>query len=173
MSRMARPACHDLMPKIDWSSRFGTLVHDVARVYSRLFDRRARGNFDLTRAQSRVLVMLHRYGVQTQAELAERMELTPMALVRLLDRLREKGLVRRERDPNDKRAHLLYLTEASEAKIDTIVAFANVTEREALADLTPDERAELARLLGKVLVNLTRAEAQCPTPVRRQEPGPE
>lgn len=96
-----------------------------------------------------------------------------MALVRLLDRLREKGLVRRERDPNDKRAHLLYLTEASEAKIDTIVAFANVTEREALADLTPDERAELARLLGKVLVNLTRAEAQCPTPVRRQEPGPE
>ncbi|WP_353190879.1 MarR family transcriptional regulator [Pandoraea pnomenusa] len=157
------------MPKIDWSSRFGTLVHDVARVHSRLFDRRARGNFDLTRAQCRVLVMLHRYGVQTQAELAERMELTPMALVRLLDRLREKGLVRRERDPNDKRAHLLYLTEASEAKIDTIVAFANVTEREALADLSPAERVELSRLLGKVLANLTRAEAACPAPVRRHD----
>ncbi|VVD60291.1 Transcriptional regulator SlyA [Pandoraea morbifera] len=170
---MSRSAFRYPMPKIDWSSRFGTLVHDVARVYSRLFDRRARGNFDLTRAQSRVLVMLHRYGVQTQAELAERMELTPMALVRLLDRLREKGLVRRERDPNDKRAHRLYLTEASEAKIDTIVAFANVTEREALADLTPDERAELSRLLGKVLANLTRAEAQCPTPARRPGPEPE
>ncbi|MGC7403291.1 MarR family winged helix-turn-helix transcriptional regulator [Pandoraea pneumonica] len=150
------------MPKIDWSSRFGTLVHDVARVHSRLFDRRARGNFDLTRAQCRVLVMLHRYGVQTQAELAERMELTPMALVRLLDRLREKELVRRERDPNDKRAHLLYLTEASEAKIDTIVAFATMVERDAMADLTPAERTELARLLGKVLTNLTRAEAACP-----------
>lgn len=147
------------MAKIDWSSRFGTLVHDVARVYSRSFDRRARENFDLTRAQCRVLVMLHRYGVQTQAELAERMELTPMALVRLLDRLREKGLVTRERAPNDKRAHLLHLTDASHAKIDTIVAFANLTEREALVDLTPDERIELTRLLGKVLANLTRAEA--------------
>lgn len=147
------------MAKIDWSSRFGTLVHDVARVYSRSFDRRARENFDLTRAQCRVLVMLHRYGVQTQAELAERMELTPMALVRLLDRLREKGLVRRERDPNDKRAHLLHLTDASHAKIDTIIAFANVTEREALENLSAAERSELTRLLGKVLGNLTSAEA--------------
>lgn len=85
-----------------------------------------------------------------------------MALVRLLDRLREKELVRRERDPNDKRAHLLYLTEASEAKIDTIVAFATMVERDAMADLTPAERTELARLLGKVLTNLTRAEAACP-----------
>ncbi|WP_374624930.1 MarR family winged helix-turn-helix transcriptional regulator [Pandoraea sp.] len=157
------------MSKIDWSSRFGTLVHDVARVYSRLFDRRARGNFDLTRAQCRVLVMLNRYGVQTQAELAERMELTPMALVRLLERLTEKGLVRRERDSNDKRAYLLHLTDASAAKIDTIVAFANVSEREALADLTPAERAELSRRLGKVLASLTRAQAECPPPARHTE----
>lgn len=97
-----------------------------------------------------------------------------MALVRLLDRLRDKGLVRRERDPNDKRAHLLYLTEASEAKIDMIVAFANATEREALADLTPAERGELSRLLGKVLTNLTRAESECPPPARRgEEAAPE
>lgn len=92
-----------------------------------------------------------------------------MALVRLLERLTEKGLVRRERDSNDKRAYLLHLTDASAAKIDTIVAFANVSEREALADLTPAERAELSRLLGKVLASLTRAQAECPPPARHTE----
>ncbi|GAB3628783.1 MarR family winged helix-turn-helix transcriptional regulator [Pandoraea terrae] len=146
------------MPPIDWSSRFGTLVHDVARVYSRSFDRRARDHFDLTRAQCRVLVMLNRYGVMSQAELAERMELTPMALVRLIDRLREKELVLRLPDPRDKRAFQLHLTEKSNAKIDTIIAFANAVETEALQNISEAERAELVRVLRKVLDNLTSSE---------------
>lgn len=141
--------------RLDWSSRFGTLVHDVARLYSRSFDRKARDTFDLTRAQSRVLVNLHRYGVMSQAELAERMDVTPMALVRLLDRLEQKRLVRREVDMHDKRIFRLHISEHALARIDMIAAFGNAVESDALRGLDASERAELTRLLRKVLSNLT------------------
>ncbi|WP_169834621.1 MarR family winged helix-turn-helix transcriptional regulator [Pandoraea thiooxydans] len=147
-----------VMRRIDWSSRFGVLVHDVARVYSRSFDRQARDHFDLTRAQCRVLVMLERYGVMSQKALAERMELTPMALVRLVDRLEEKNLLRRVPDPCDKRAFQLHLNQQGEDMIDAIVAFSNVIEAEALQQISATEKAELVRLLRKVLNNLTASE---------------
>src|SRR5579862_6293963 len=85
-------------------------LHDVARLLRTLADQRARA-LSMTRAQWAVLKRLEmREGVK-QAELAEQLDLQPISLARLVDKLSGIGLVERRDDPNDRRANRLYLTE--------------------------------------------------------------
>ncbi len=84
---------------------FGFLLYDSARLLRRDFDRRARA-IGLTRAQWSVLSHLVRYGGVNQAALADLMEIQPITLVRLLDRLEEAGWIVRQADPNDRRSRV-------------------------------------------------------------------
>lgn len=73
---------------------FGFLVNEVGRLYSQQFDRLAREKLGLSQAQCRLLVVLARHkGEQalSQAELAQRMDLTPMAVATLCDRMAVRG----------------------------------------------------------------------------------
>ena len=87
-------------------------IMDVARLMKTYADQRAR-QYGMTRAQWAVLVRLDRSEGLKQSELAEMLDLQPITLTRLLDRLAENGLIERRDDPNDRRANRLFLTPAA------------------------------------------------------------
>lgn len=87
-------------------------IMDVARMLRTYADQRAR-QFGISRAQWTVLVRLDRSEGLKQSELAEILDLQPISLTRLLDRLAENGLIERRPDPHDRRANRLYLTPAA------------------------------------------------------------
>jgi MarR family transcriptional regulator, transcriptional regulator for hemolysin len=67
-----------------------------------------------------VLIRLDRSEGLKQSELAEILDLQPISLTRLLDRLAENGLIERRADPNDRRANRLYLTPAARPLIEQL-----------------------------------------------------
>src|SRR5690348_2650819 len=100
------------MPKIPISREIAISIVDVARMLKTYADQRAR-QFGISRAQWTVLMRLDRFEGLKQSELAEVLDLAPISLTRLLDRLAENGLIERRADPNDRRANRLYLTPAA------------------------------------------------------------
>lgn len=100
------------MPLANPRREFAFLVHDVARLLKTYADQKAR-QYGMTRAQWAVLVRLQRTEGLKQSELAEILDLQPITLTRLLDRLCANGLIERRADPDDRRANRLFLTPAA------------------------------------------------------------
>ena len=132
---------------------FGFLLYDAARLLRRDFDRRAR-SLGLTRAQWSVLAHLKRNEGSKQAAVADTLELEPITLVRLLDRLEAAGWVERRADPTDRRARQLFLTEKARPVLDQLMALAAETRAVALAGFSEPEREILIDALIKVRANL-------------------
>jgi MarR family transcriptional regulator, transcriptional regulator for hemolysin len=91
---------------------FAFTINDVARMLKTYADYKA-SQLGVTRAQWAVLVRLDRFEGLKQSELAEMLDLQPITLTRLLDRLCNNGLIERRSDPNDRRAKRLFLTAAA------------------------------------------------------------
>jgi MarR family transcriptional regulator for hemolysin len=89
---------------------FAFLINDVGRLLRTYADQQAR-QFGMTRAQWAVLARLEYAEGLKQSELAELLDLQPITLTRLVDRLCTNGLIERRADPADRRAKRLYLTE--------------------------------------------------------------
>lgn len=98
---------------------FAFLLNDVARLLRTFADQRAR-QFGMTRAQWAVLVRLEHAEGLKQSELAELLDLQPITLTRLVDRLCANGLIERRPDPNDRRAKRLYLTAQARPLMDRL-----------------------------------------------------
>lgn len=92
---------------------------ETARLLRTHVDQRARQN-GTTRAQWGVLARLRRQEGLNQAALAEQLEMQPISLARLIDRLEGQGLVERRADPHDRRAHLVHLTPAGRDLVDDL-----------------------------------------------------
>jgi MarR family transcriptional regulator, transcriptional regulator for hemolysin len=122
-------------------------LSDVARALRTYVDQRAREH-GMTRAQWAVLVRLERDEGMMQAEMAEALEIQPISLVRLVDRLCEQGLVERRPHPTDRRANCLYLTENGRARLAQMVPLAREISGHVLASFS---ESEVADLLGKLL----------------------
>src|ERR1700754_1775565 len=133
---------------------FGFLLHDTARLLRRDFERRSKGT-GLTRAQWAVLAYVARNEGSNQAALADMLEIEPITLVRLLDKLEAAGLVERRPDPADRRVRRLYLTEATGPLLGQLQDLASETRESALAGLSESERRQLTDLLMKVRANLS------------------
>ena len=88
----------------------GTLLAQVSRLLRRNFDERARG-IGVTRPQWQVLGLLKMHAGSNQGTLAELLEVEPITLGRMIDRLQEAGLVERRADPADRRAWRIFLTD--------------------------------------------------------------
>ena len=86
--------CHGTMPKLPAKREFAFKIMDVARMLRTYADQRAR-QFGISRAQWAVLVRIDRTEGLKQSELAEILDLQPISLTRLLDRLAENGLIER------------------------------------------------------------------------------
>ena len=144
----------------DYQRSFGFLLYDSARLLRRDFDRRARA-IGLTRAQWSVLAHLSRNEGISQAGLAEILDIEPITLVRLLDRLEESGWVERRPHPTDRRVYTLYVTAKAWPVIDQIRALAAETRALALAGVADADRARLVELLARIRANLSdRAERE-------------
>ena len=84
------------------------LLHDVARLLRIEGDRRARAR-GMTRAQWAILIWLERQPGISQKELSELLEVEPITVARLIDRLEARGMVERRPDPRDRRIWRLHL----------------------------------------------------------------
>lgn len=133
---------------------FGFLLSDAARLLRRRFDQKAR-RLGLTRAQWQLLARLARNEGTHQAALADLMEVEPITLCRLLDRMEEGGWVERRPDPADRRARLLYMTDKARPVIEEMRALADGVYEEALAGLPAEAREALLSALRLVRSNLS------------------
>jgi len=125
------------------------MMHDIARRSRYMFDARARSR-GITRAQWRVLIMLARIEGPTQSELAEILDVERITLCRMVDRLAEAGMVERRADPADRRVWRLHLTERATPLVGELGSIATEMEEYLLEPLSPEQRSQLAFLLGIV-----------------------
>ena len=98
------------------SETIGFLLNDTARLFRRAFNARTRDS-GITALQWRLVTYLIRHDGIRQGPLAELIEVEPITLSRMIDRLVEAGLVERRADPTDRRAWLLHLTPRAHAMI--------------------------------------------------------
>lgn len=131
----------------------GFKLSDVARLLRQRFDERARA-IGVTRAQWRTLTVLSRNEGATQGALAELLEVEPITLCRMIDRLADAGHVERRRDPGDRRAWNIYLTDRSRPLLDQLRLLADEVIERALTGLEPDARAALVDSLDRIRGNL-------------------
>jgi MarR family transcriptional regulator, transcriptional regulator for hemolysin len=96
----------------DPNATFIFALHDLARTLKLYADQKA-SQFGMTRAQWAVLAKLERSEGLKQSELAELLDVQPITLTRLIDRLCDNGLIERRADADDRRAKRLYLTKAA------------------------------------------------------------
>ena len=139
----------------------GFLLHDVARFMRRRFEQRA-ASLGFTRAQWQVLVHLAQNEGINQAGLADILEVEPISLVRILDKLEARGLVERRQHAKDRRCWLLHLTPDAHPSLALLRRIGEATRAEALDGLGDDEQDALIRALTCMKSNLVDA---CATPV--------
>jgi DNA-binding MarR family transcriptional regulator len=131
----------------------GFVVGDIVRLLRRDFLARGRG-LRLTPALARLLFHVDRAPGSHQSELAARLEVTPVTLGRMLDRLVERGYLRRVADQGDRRAFRVYLDHAGEPLVGQMNDIRRETEARATAGLSGRERSALLALLARVRDNL-------------------
>lgn len=123
-------------------------LSDVARSMRTHIDHCAREH-GMTRAQWGVLLRLERQEGMTQAEMAEALEIQPISLVRLIDRLCQAGQVERRPHPHDRRANRLFLTDKGQATLAAMSPLGKEIAADVLASLSD---AEVEVLLHKLLL---------------------
>ena len=132
------------------------LISDVGRLLRTYADQKAR-QFGMTRAQWAVLLKLERYEGLNQSDLAEYLDIQPITLTRLVDRLCDSGLIERRPDPSDRRAKLLYLTPTARPLLTRISEQVEVVAEEVLAGLDPEAIDAVLSQLGIARENLRQA----------------
>lgn len=132
---------------------FGYLLNDVTLLFRKHFDRRA-VKFGLTRAQWRATKMLHHREGLRQTELAEYLEMEPIAVGRVIDRLQAAGFVERRPDPRDRRAWRLYPTEQARAVIGDMEEIGRGLRKDATQGIDYDELVQALAVLTRIKDNL-------------------
>jgi len=155
------------MDRSDRFANLGFLLKDVSRLYARRFEERAH-RLALTLPQCKALAYLSKNEGVSQKRLAELMEIDPMSLVRILDRMEADGWVQRRSDPEDRRARSLILTDKAKPVLDHIWRVAAETRAEVLEGLAHAERTALIELLEHLHTNLL---ALKPLPESAPAPG--
>ncbi|HTV37772.1 MAG TPA: MarR family transcriptional regulator [Xanthobacteraceae bacterium] len=113
--------------------------------------------FGITRAQWVVLVRLDRSEGLKQSELADVLELQPISLTRLLDKLSDNGLIERRADPVDRRAKRLFLTPAARPLLEKLGELGEDLMATALVGVEPESVERMVAQLGVVKENLRQA----------------
>ncbi len=143
------------VPQPSKNREFAFILNDVARLLRTYADYRA-AQFGITRAQWVVLVRLDRSEGLNQSELAEMLDLQPITLTRLLDKLSDSGLIERRPDPGDRRVKRLFLTEAARPLLEQLASLGEETMAHTLEGVTPPDVERMVSQLVVVRENLRR-----------------
>jgi MarR family transcriptional regulator, transcriptional regulator for hemolysin len=146
------------------SPMLGFLLHEVARLLRKRFEQNARGS-GLTRSQWQVLTYLAQNEGVNQAKLAELIEIEPITLGRIADKLETLRLITRNPHPTDRRRRLLHLMPAARSRLEQAGEYGDVTHREALAGVSEADRQHLLKTLQALKENLIQA---CDAPLAGQ-----
>lgn len=130
------------------------LLAGSSRLVQREFGRRGKA-YGLNRAQWQVLATLVRCEGEKQIALAERLDIEPIVLARILDRLEQAGFIQRRADPADRRARQVFLTAEAQPLIQQMRKLGKQTGDLAFEGFTRDEIEQLSALLGRLCVNLS------------------
>ena len=132
----------------------GFLLHDAARAIRRRFELQA-AELGISSAQWRCLVHLLREGPSPQARLAELLEIEPISVSRLLDRMEEAGWVIRAPALNDRRVRLVPPTTKPSDALAEAKKIADTIYDDALANLPAGTREMLMAALRQIIANLS------------------
>jgi len=135
---------------------FAFTLNDVARMLRTYADQKA-AQFGITRAQWVVLARLDRSEGLKQSELAEMLELQPISLTRLLDKLCDGGLIERRADPVDRRVKRLFLTPAARPLLEKLGDLGESLMATALAGVDRDSVERMVSQFEVVKENLRQA----------------
>ena len=128
---------------------------ETSRLLRRAYDRRV-ASLGITSAQWRVLLSLSREGNIRQVDLADRLDLEPITLCRIIDRLEEGQLVQRNADPADRRAWRLALTDKAGPVLDQLLALATNLRAEAFEGLEQSQLDQIRDGLERIRDNVSR-----------------
>jgi DNA-binding MarR family transcriptional regulator len=146
----------------------GFLIHDAARWLRREFE--ARGSqHGLSTAQWRLIVIATKEDGASQAHLAELLEIEPISVSRLVDRMEQAGWVERRPHRCDRRIRMVHPTPKAQEIYGEMRAIASEVYDSALHGLSAEDRAALLHGLRTVIRNLsgTESEAGSTTPLRK------
>ncbi len=129
------------------------LLYDVARLMRVRADQHARLT-GMTRAQWVVLVWLERKPGITQNELAALVEVEPITIARLVDRLEARGVVERRHDPRDRRVRRLHLTQAAEPLLEVVHAYRRESNVLLTEGVAPEDVKRILAGLAAMKFNL-------------------
>lgn len=131
----------------------GFLLVDVSRLMRREFKKRLENN-SCNFVQARILFNLSRHPGLRQVELADILEMQPISIVKMLDALENDKLIERRKDPSDRRAYQLYLTDAAAPHLDAIEALTASIRKDTLGQLSETETAILQKALLQIRSSL-------------------
>ncbi len=136
------------------SRGLGLQLMHVTRLLRKHFDRRAT-QFDLTRSQWRALKAIARHEGLSQTELAELLELEPIPVGRVIDRLQQTGFVERRPDPSDRRCWRLHLAARAHGVVEDMERIADGLRLEAVAGISLRDYKTFDKVLRRIKCNLT------------------
>lgn len=135
------------------AASFGFLLSDISRMLRKDFERRV-AHLGLTLTQWRAIAQLARQEGINQATLADRLEVSPISLTRMIDRMEKAGWVERRPDPADRRAVSLHLTRKVQPLLESMYEAGAEANETALRGISRDARGRLQRALEQVKGNL-------------------
>src|SRR5918912_261860 len=130
-------------------------IGETAHALRKAFDRLAVG-LGVTRAQWKVLFKLTRTPGLRQVELADMLDLEPITLCRIVDRLEEAGLVERTRDPEDRRAWRLHVTSKAQPLVDQLHGIGEQLVAQAFAGIDSKDIELTREVLSRIRENASR-----------------
>jgi MarR family transcriptional regulator, transcriptional regulator for hemolysin len=139
---------------MDKLQELGFRLDEVARLYTRRFEQRAQ-TLSLQLAQCKALVLLAENEGVSQTRLSQISEIDPVRLVRILDRLEAGGWAQRRRQPGDRRARSLAVTENAKPVLKLIWNVISDTYIEALQGVSIEEIGTTMKVLTRVHSNLS------------------
>jgi MarR family transcriptional regulator, transcriptional regulator for hemolysin len=123
----------------------------------RAYADKAASRYGITRAQWAVLAKVERTEGMKQTELAWQMEMQPITLTRLIDRLCDNGWIERRGDETDRRVNRLYLKDAAKPLLAKLAGLKSELTATALDGIAPDDAQRLMTQLEDIKENVRNA----------------
>src|SRR6201995_1650883 len=144
------------MPRGPVDQNFLFTLCELQRMVRAHADRQA-SRYGITRAQWAVLAKVERFEGMKQSELAEQMEMQPITLTRLVDRLCDNGWIERRGDETDRRVNRLYLRKAARPLLAKLSGLRSEITETALEGINPADAHRLLAQLEEIKENLRNA----------------